>query len=98
MKKRLNSISRKVATIDTRRGASPVTERIRGYELHKIRERIMLRDEYTCQICGRATVDGEVDHKIPLHLGGAESDENRQWLCKEPCHREKSEREERERA
>jgi len=45
----------------------------------------------------RVLVDGEVDHKTPLHLGGAESDANRQWICKEPCHRLKTESEEKER-
>ena len=42
------------------------------------------------------TVDGQVDHVMPLHLGGAESDENRQWICPD-CHKRKSEQEERER-
>jgi len=38
-------------------------------------------------------VDGEVDHKTPLHLGGSAcSDLNLQWLCK-CCHKEKSKKE-----
>lgn len=94
---KLASIERKVDTIDTRRGAPIAVERIRGYELTKIRQRIGLRDLYTCRICGRVTAHGEVDHVVPLALGGSNSDFNLQWLCKEPCHREKSEREERER-
>ena len=56
----------------------------------------MLRDGYSCCECGRVTVDGLVDHKTPLHMGGAESDENRQWLCPE-CHEKKNEREKNER-
>lgn len=77
---RLTTIERKVATIDTRRGASPLVERIRGYKLTKIREQIGLRDEYTCQMCGHVTARGEVDHRTPLYAGGQESDDNRWWL------------------
>lgn len=93
---KLTSIERKVDTIDLRRGAPAVVDRIRGGRLDKIRQRIGLRDLYTCRICGRVTAHGEVDHVVPLHMGGQESDENRQWLCHD-CHRLKSEREELER-
>lgn len=93
----LSTLKPKISTIDTRRGAPVAVERIRGGRLKVIRERIGLRDEYTCRMCGRVTVDGEVDHIVPLALGGSNSDFNLQWLCKEPCHREKSDREERER-
>ena len=89
----LNKLESKVNKIDTRVGSTISTERIRGYKLVKIRERIGLRDSYTCQKCGRVTVKGEVDHKTPLHLGGQENDENRQWLCDE-CHKIKSAEEE----
>lgn len=93
---RISTISHKIDTIDLRQGSSAATERIRGGRLRKIRERIALRDGYTCVDCGRVTVDGEVDHEVPLHLGGAESDENRRWRCKE-CHALKSEREAKDR-
>jgi 5-methylcytosine-specific restriction endonuclease McrA len=69
-----------ITTLDTRRAAPIATERIRGFKLAGIRQRISSRDEYVCQICGRVTAHGQVDHKTPLHLGGSESDENRQWL------------------
>ena len=85
----------KIAVLDTRRGTKVGTERIRGYELIKIRDRILLRDGYRCRVCGRVGVEMEVDHIMPLYQGGAESDENRQVLCGD-CHRAKSEREERE--
>jgi 5-methylcytosine-specific restriction enzyme A len=96
---KLSTLKPKVQTLDTRRGSTVATERIRGWELTKKRQRIALRDCYACQVCGRAvSLDGgEVDHIVPLHMGGADSDENSQWICKEPCHREKSEREEDER-
>ena len=87
------SLRPRINKIDTRQGSSAAVERIRGYRLTKIRERIAIRDGYTCVDCGRVTVDGEVDHIMPLHLGGRESDDNRQWLCHE-CHAKKSEREE----
>ena len=93
MRPKLTMLKRQVQTVDTSRGGSVAVERIRGHELVKIRERIALRDRYTCQRCGRVTTKGQVDHKVPLHLGGRESDENRQWLCV-PCHDEKSAAEE----
>lgn len=89
----LTTLKPRVSTIDTRKGSSPATERIRGRALQRIRERILLRDEYTCQVCGRVSRDLEVDHIVPLHLGGPEIDSNRQAICPVPCHQEKSERE-----
>ena len=94
---RLQSIKRKVDTIDLSRGSAAV-KRIVGRKLQRIRDRILLRDEYTCQNpeCGRVTVDLMVDHIVPLHLGGQESDANRQCLCS-TCHDLKSEAEGKER-
>lgn len=84
-----------ITTLDTRRAAPVATERIRGWKLQQIRERIALRAEYICQKCRRVTglKDGELDHITPLHMGGADNDENLQWLCI-PCHAEKSAEEE----
>lgn len=92
----LSTLKPRVSTIDTRKGASPAVKRITGHALQRIRERILLRDEYTCRVCGRVSRDLEVDHKVPLHLGGAESDSNRWALCA-TCHQAKSDREEKER-
>lgn len=75
-------------------GSPVATERIRGWKLTKIRKRIAIKYNYSCVDCGRVTVDGEVDHEIPLFMGGSESDENRRWRCKE-CHAKKSAEEER---
>jgi 5-methylcytosine-specific restriction protein A len=44
-------------------------------------------------MCGRVTAKGIADHIIPLAFGGEDTDENMQWLCKEPCHRLKTEQE-----
>jgi 5-methylcytosine-specific restriction endonuclease McrA len=92
----LAKMPKRINTLDTRRGSTIAVQRIRGWELHKIRERILLRDEYTCRRCGLVSVDLEIDHIVPLHLGGRESDENRQALCG-ACHRAKSAEEEKKR-
>ena len=89
----VSMIKPRVATVDTARGSAPAVERIRGRALDRIRKRILLRDSYTCRDCGRVSVRLEIDHEVPLSLGGAESDENRAARCTE-CHRLKSEREE----
>ena len=90
-KPKLSTLKPRLATLDTRRGGVPQAQRITGPELQRTRNRIFLRDKYTCRKCGRVRVasDLEVDHIVPLHLGGAESDENRQCLCRE-CHAVKS--------
>jgi len=93
---KLPSIKPRIQKLDTKQGSSVAVPRIRGWALTKIIKRISERDGYRCQICGRVTVDGEVDHKTPLHLGGAESDHNRWLLCRD-CHRLKTEKEEKER-
>lgn len=95
-KKKLTTLKPSIKTIDTRVGSSVAIERIRGGRLKTIRERILMRDEYTCRMCGHVSIDLIVDHIIPLHLGGQESDDNRQALCM-PCHEIKNALEEKER-
>ena len=51
-----------------------------------LREKIKVRDHYTCQICSLSTADEanlllEIDHIIPLAKGGVTSEENLQTLC-----------------
>ena len=75
-----STLSSRVTTIDLRRGTGAAVERIRGWKLTKIRERILLRDEYTCRVCGRVSVDLVVDHVVPLADGGSNSDFNLQSL------------------
>jgi len=91
---KLAQLKSRIAAVDLRRGASVAVDRIRGRKLDRIRRRVLLRDHYTCRRCGRVSVDLEVDHIVPLFLGGAESDENRQALCRE-CHAAKSAEEQR---
>jgi len=96
MGKMIKALRSTIPMLDTRIGSRAAVERIRGGKLTKIRQRILLRDGYECRVCGQVTVNLEIDHVTPLHLGGTESDENRQALCRK-CHSEKTEREEKER-
>lgn len=93
---KIASIKPRIAALDTRVGSSPATERIRGREHDRIRERILVRDGVACVKCGKGVGRLEVDHIIPLFKGGPEADSNRQLLC-ESCHRAKTEQEEKER-
>jgi len=92
----ITSIKPRVSTLDLRIGSPAAVERIRGHKLMVIRERILVRDGCVCVRCGIGVGDLVVDHIVPLYLGGSESDENRQTLCK-PCHDKKSEQEEKDR-
>jgi 5-methylcytosine-specific restriction enzyme A len=57
----------------------------------RARLRILLRHDGICQACGqRIGVKGfELDHAVPLALGGADREENMRPLCR-PCHRTKT--------
>jgi 5-methylcytosine-specific restriction protein A len=90
------TIAPRLSTLDTRVGSPAAVERIRGREHSRIRQRILVRDGAACRKCG-CGLNLEIDHIVPLHLGGAESDENRQVCCKS-CHQKKTEQEEKERA
>lgn len=92
----LAKLGHRVERISVKVGTDVATERIRGRKLDRIRKRILLRDGYTCQMCGRVSSRLEVDHRVPLHLGGSESDENRWSLCLQ-CHQAKTEQEEKDR-
>ena len=93
---KIKTIEPTVNNVHVNSGATPIVKRITGSKLQKIIRTVAERDEYTCRICHRFTMNGVVDHIVPLHLGGAESMENRQWIC-QYCHDEKSKEEEKER-
>lgn len=57
-----------------------------------LREEIMRRDRYTCQICGKYMPDEvglQIDHIIPVSKGGKTIPSNLQVLC-DKCNRKKS--------
>lgn len=60
-----------------------------GRPWRRIRERILLRDQYTCRCCGVVTQEIEVDHIINVAEGGSDDDSNLQSLCV-PCHQAKT--------
>ena len=75
--------------------------RIRGGKLMRIRERIF-KKQPLCVLClamnpQRVSKSVVVDHIVPLHLGGMDTDDNRQGLCHD-CHAEKTSQEARYRA
>lgn len=49
----------------------------------KQRLRILKRDKYSCQKCGAAgpDIEVEVDHIVPVMRGGSDEDSNLQTLC-----------------
>lgn len=60
----------------------------------ELRERIKLRDNYTCQQCGKYMPDGvglHIDHIIPVSRGGKTVESNLQVLCS-VCNGSKSNR------
>jgi 5-methylcytosine-specific restriction protein A len=100
---RLQTLKPRIQTLDTRRIATPAgTERIRGRALQTIRDRILRRD---CGICHCAACQAtcalkpahEVDHRVPLWMGGAEDDSNR-YAINADCHKAKTALEAAERA
>ena len=54
-----------------------------------VRAEVLRRDGWTCRACKRRTAT-EVDHVVPLHLGGAALDPNNlQAICR-GCHAAKT--------
>lgn len=57
-----------------------------------LREEIAIRDNYTCQICGKYMSDGvglHIDHIVPIKKGGKSIPSNLQVLCSK-CNGKKS--------
>ena len=59
----------------------------------KTKMRIVRRDNYTCQSCGKHLLDNEVefDHNIPVAKGGSSEEQNIRLTCFD-CNRSKSDR------
>jgi 5-methylcytosine-specific restriction protein A len=60
-----------------------------GRPWRRKRGAILLRDKYTCQVCGQVTTALEVDHIVNRAQGGSDDDENLQAICI-PCHKVKT--------
>jgi 5-methylcytosine-specific restriction enzyme A len=85
----------RAAEYDKQRGSSSR----RGYaskDWEAARQRVFLRDLFTCQDCGRMVGivpgDAHCDHKLPRARGGSDEDSNLQTLCKW-CHSRKTAKE-----
>jgi len=67
------------------------SRRISRYIPRVVMLRVVRRDNYTCQICGKHLLDNEIefDHKIPLSKGGSTEESNIRVTCLD-CNREKS--------
>lgn len=66
-----------------------------GHRWRKIRDRIMARDRSLCQTClrlGIFTRATEVDHIACKALGGSDSDDNLEAICR-TCHKRKTQQE-----
>lgn len=64
-------------------GISP-TKRITGNALYALMKRFERENPRLCAECARQGTVGygdELDHIIPLHLGGSNAPYNLQWLC-----------------
>ena len=62
-------------------------ERLSDYDWQMLRSEILLWDEYKCVKCGKTA--NQVDHIIPLAIGGTNSKRNLQSLCGD-CHLKKT--------
>lgn len=50
------------------------------------RKRILERDNHACTVCTDREGPFEIDHHLPLWLGGTDTDDNLRTLCKN-CHK-----------
>lgn len=61
---------------------------------HELRKKIMIRDHYTCQLCGKYMPDEvglQIDHIIPVAKGGKTVESNLRVLCSK-CNGSKSDK------
>ncbi|MGR3963825.1 HNH endonuclease [Pseudomonas sp. 910_23] len=90
LKPRLTPVTtRKVSSVAEAAGADSWGMGRGGRPWRRKREAILIRDNYTCRVCGLTTKDLEVDHIINIAQGGTDDDGNLQALCI-PCHKAKT--------
>ena len=65
-----------------------------GRPWRRLKDKIHLRDQYTCQRCGLVTMQLELDHIVNVAQGGTDDESNLQSLCP-PCHLKKTQKESR---
>lgn len=95
---RLKTLKPRLQAIDTvRRPMAPSMSerRMAGRKLQDRRLTVWARAEGRCAGCGRVTSfphGFELDHIVPLHQGGEDTEANCQVLCAGPggCHRVKT--------
>jgi 5-methylcytosine-specific restriction protein A len=63
-----------------------------GRPWRRLRDRVLLRDQYTCQCCGYVDHKLEVDHIVNKARGGTDDESNLQALCSD-CHKTKTQAE-----
>ena len=62
------------------------TARITGNSLYAVMKRFERDNPRLCAEChrhGRVRYGDELEHIVPLWQGGAESDSNREWICRD---------------
>lgn len=67
--------------------AAAKRDRLPGYLWEQRRQEVLERDENRCVQCGADATD--VDHVLPVALGGDDEVENLQSLCSD-CHKRKT--------
>lgn len=88
---KLQTLKPGIGRLNTKLAPSAVAKRITGRPLRR-RNREVLSANPLCAECqkqGRVRAATQVDHKVPLHLGGSEDRSNLQGLC-DDCHDLKS--------
>lgn len=92
---KLSNLKPKVASLNTAKASASAGQRLTGRPWRRMRERVLKRDGYLCQHClpDRVSVATDVDHIVPVHLGGGNGIANLMSLCAE-CHQAKTEAEE----
>ena len=77
----------KIKLVDNSK-TSNCKKRMRGRAWERKRQKVFIRDGFTCRICKQAKAC-EVDHIRPLAKGGTDDLNNLQSVCI-PCHKQKT--------
>ena len=81
----MKTLKPSIRTIDTRIAkVGSGTKRLTGNSHYAAVKKFTRENARLCAVCTRLGLVGygdELDHIVPLWMGGAESNSNRQWLC-----------------